>query len=101
MSGYAGALIGWLNDSWIARSVLPFAWGAIWCVRYWVLSRHLEYADRMKGHPLRSNMTPIQAFFFIEYATAATTTLAESSAREGSPINRQKNLMISVIVRSR
>jgi len=32
MNVIAGLLIGWVNDPWAARILVPFGWGIVWCL---------------------------------------------------------------------
>ena len=32
MNVLAGLIIGWLNNDWLARLAIPFAWAGLWCL---------------------------------------------------------------------
>ena len=74
----AGILIGIVNDTWVARSIIPFGWGVIWCVNLWIrqdnLKSSLEHAKKRNSTP-KWGMSHTQAFYFIEFSTAVFTSL--------------------------
>jgi len=77
----AGILIGWVNDAWAARLLAPFVWALVWCGRAWTLSLDDKYvaacaADHLE--PPRFGLTDRNAFYVIEYLTAATNSLVFS-----------------------
>jgi len=75
----AGVLIGLVNDAWLARVLAPFGWGAVFCIYTSITRRDQLDASvaqgEMRGRKARGRMSHAQAFYFIEYATATTTSL--------------------------
>lgn len=75
----AGILIGIANDNWFARIIAPFIWGAVFCVYVSIVrrvQRDAFIADaEMHNRELRGGMSPLLAFYFIEYMTASSTAL--------------------------
>ena len=78
----AGVMIGLVNDTWLARILIPFGWGAVFCI-YSAFGRG-DKRDAFvtqalhRGQTAMAGMTHGQAFYFIEYATATTTSLVFS-----------------------
>lgn len=68
MNVIAGILIGWFNETWIARILACLIWGICWCV-YYSLSGKLK--NRMVS------LTILQTYA-VEYLTATTTSLGLS-----------------------
>ncbi len=75
----AGVLIGFVNDTWPARILIPFGWGVIFCIYTSITRRDKIDAfvaqGEMRGQKAKGGMSHAQAFYFIEYATATTTSL--------------------------
>jgi len=74
----AGILIGIANKDWLARIIVPFIWGFIYCIYYLVYDKgklvaHNEEMIKRDIKP-RWGMTHTQSFYFIEYFTASTTS---------------------------
>lgn len=79
MNVVAGILIGWFNDPWLARLLLPFAWGVTWCGYKWVVSGHLDFEEKMKARPGPARGGSHKAAYYkIEYLTASTTSFVFS-----------------------
>lgn len=78
MSVVAGIILGVVNENWLARIIAPFGWGMIWCVYQWILKDKLQAYVRNAGErgvKPKWGMSYTQAFYFIEYLTAAFTSL--------------------------
>ncbi len=73
----AGILIGVFNDSWWVRILISFAWGIIFCIYVSIAqSRRRDAFVAQKGEQkAKGGMSPLQAFYFIEYATSVSTAL--------------------------
>lgn len=75
----AGILIGIANDTWLARLVIPFVWGIVFCFYAsfsWRDRREAFVAhQRSLGRKVKWGMSPIQAFYFVEYMTGSFTSL--------------------------
>jgi len=75
----AGVLIGIANDTWGARLIVPFVWGIVFCVYTSLFGRDKRdiFIAQKKNlnHKLKWGMSPIQAFYFVEYMTATSTSL--------------------------
>lgn len=78
----AGIFIGLLTNHWGARLLLPCLWGIVWCLscslsktayRDEFIRRAAENRSSIKWH-----MTPLQAFYFVEYLTATAICLVIS-----------------------
>ena len=72
-----GILIGVFNDSWVARLAIPFLWGLVFCLYVTIAQsgrRHAFIAAK-QGQKAKWGMSPFQAFYFIEYMTAVSTSL--------------------------
>ena len=81
MNVIAGILIGWFNDLWLARLLLPFAWGVLWCGYKWTVSGHAEFEEKMKGRPAPPRAGSHKAAYYrIEYFTASITAFVLSIA---------------------
>jgi len=65
MNVIAGILIGWFNETWIARILACFLWGICWCI-YYTLSGKVK--DRIVSLTLWQ-------LYLVEYLTATTTSL--------------------------
>jgi len=78
----AGILIGIANDEWLMRIVIPFIWGFIFCFTASITwhDRKSDYIEQAKmlNRPLKFGMSPLLAFYFIEYFTASSTALVFS-----------------------
>ena len=74
MNAIAGVLIGYFNESWPARIIVPFIWGIAWCATKWILNLHKDVVVN-KEHSRKWGMSWTQAYYFIEYSTAAATSL--------------------------
>lgn len=79
----AGILIGVFNDTWLARLVVPFVWGIVFCIYISILGRKRRDAfiakAEMNGRKAKWGMSHLQAFYFVEYMTAILTSLAFSA----------------------
>lgn len=75
----AGILIGITNDSWFARIIVPFVWGIVFCIYVSVFRRDRRDAyitnAILREVKAKWGMSHIQAFYFIEYMTAVSTSL--------------------------
>ena len=78
----AGILIGIANDTWFARLIIPFVWGLAFCIYISILGTGRRDAFIAKaevhGRKLKWGMSPVQAFYCMEYITASFTSLAFS-----------------------
>ena len=78
----AGILISIGNKSWLARFLVPFIWGIVYCFYLFKLKREqiYNYVELSKTHnrPAKWGMSHLQAFYFIEYMTALSTSLVFS-----------------------
>ena len=52
MNVIAGILIGWFNDIWLARLLVPFGWGVVWCTYKFIMAAHVSYGEEMKNKDL-------------------------------------------------
>ena len=75
----AGIVIGIANDTWLARLVVPFIWGVVFCIYTSIVRRHKRdtFISNAKMHDRKTKwgMSHMQAFYFIEYMTATFTSL--------------------------
>jgi len=73
----AGILIGLVNDTWLSRVIVPFGWGVIFCIYISIMQRdRLDAFVASRGNQkAKWGMPPVQAYYFIEYGTATTTSL--------------------------
>jgi len=75
----AGIMIGIANSSWIARLVIPFGWAIVFCVSVSIFERKRRDAYVVNHGGLENKakwgMSQIQAFYFVEYMTASSTSL--------------------------
>jgi len=73
----AGVLIGTISNFWLPRILIPFAWGLMFLVYVLVVERkRRDIFIREKGDKkAKCGMSSAQAFYFVEYLTATTTTL--------------------------
>jgi hypothetical protein len=78
MNVLAGLMIGWLNDEWLARLTIPFAWAALWCLQKWLVQAHRRFEAERHGQVARLGMSHRLAFYVIEFNTAAVTSLVFS-----------------------
>jgi len=82
LSLIAGILIGIANETWIQRLIIPFIWGIVYCIYTSILRRDRlnEYVKNVeaRGGELKWRMSPVQAFYFVEYVTAVLTSLTFS-----------------------
>lgn len=82
MNVIAGILIGVANDTWMARLAAPFIWGIVYCIYVSMLRRERLAAFVAKDAGAErgrfKSWSPAQVFYFIEYSTAATTSLVFS-----------------------
>lgn len=76
----AGVLIGWFNDTWALRLVVPFAWGLVYLAYLSIVGQ--EKRDRFITNALSRGEKPTrwftshaQAYWFIEYNTAVLTSM--------------------------
>lgn len=65
MNVIAGILIGWFNETWVARIIACFGWGIAWCLYYSISGK------------AKNRMVSITTFqsYVVEYLTATTTSL--------------------------
>jgi len=80
MNVIAGLLIGWFNDFWIARILVPFIWGGTWCLYQSIKGADRDYVNGMemaKRDPPTGSSHRV-AFYKIEYLTATSTCLVFS-----------------------
>jgi len=77
MNLIAGILIGFFNESWLLRIVIPFIWGVVFCVYVSIVgkNRRNAYIEKHADSERRFGMSVIQSFYFVEYMTAITTSL--------------------------
>ena len=75
----AGALIGAINDGWLPRFLIPFGWAFVYL--FYVSLKdpdrrtaHLQHAEKTDCSP-RFGLSPMMAFYVIEYGTASVTSL--------------------------
>jgi hypothetical protein len=73
----AGILIGAFNQTWLSRLLIPFFWGIIFCLSKIIFDKEdmQQYISYRKDEKAKWNMSPKQAYFFIEYMTSLTTAL--------------------------
>lgn len=76
----AGALIGWLNDSWALRFLVPFIWGVVYLAYLSIAGqekkeRYLATAQGRTEKPARWFRSHGQAYWFVEYTTAVFTSM--------------------------
>jgi hypothetical protein len=75
----AGILIGIANDTWLARLIIPFAWGIVFCIYTSIARRDKRDAFVTKsenlGREAKWGMSHVHAFYFVEYMTASFTSL--------------------------
>ena len=75
----AGILIGIANDTWLARIIIPFAWGIVFCIYTSIARRDKRDTFLTKSQSLdrktKWGMSHVQAFYFVEYMTASFTSL--------------------------
>jgi len=75
----AGILIGVANDTWLARLIVPFGWGIVFCIYTLIVRREKRDAFVAKAETLdrkaKLGMSHAQAFYFVEYMTASFTSL--------------------------
>ena len=77
----AGILIGLASDVWLARIIAPFAWGIVFCIYTWIAREEEKNAfvaarqASISGQKAKWGMSHGQAFYFVEYMTAAFTSL--------------------------
>lgn len=78
MNVIAGLLIGWFNDSWSARILIPFAWGIAWCVYKYIKGddRNIEAGMVMACTEPPPGSTHRMAFYNL---TATSTSLIFSA----------------------
>jgi hypothetical protein len=78
----AGLLIGLASDTWLPRVLIPFGWGVIFCIYTAIARRDKRDAfvsqAGIRGQKAKAGMSHTQAFYFVEYATAALTSLVFS-----------------------
>jgi hypothetical protein len=76
------SIIGIANDSWFARLLIPFVWGIVFCFFASFLKRDRRDTfiahQRSLDRKAKWGMSPIQAFYFVEYMTASFTSLVFS-----------------------
>ncbi len=75
----AGISIGFANDTWLYRILIPFVWGVVFCIYISIVQRDkldvfITQAE-MKGYKAKGGMSHLLSFYFIEYTTATTTSL--------------------------
>lgn len=83
MNAIAGILIGLANDSWTARLLAPFGWGILWCLQHWLRGSHRSFILNRHSAGRGWGLNEVSAFYSIEYATAAVTSLIFSAAAGG------------------
>jgi hypothetical protein len=75
----AGILIGVANDTWLARLIVPFAWGIVFCIYTSIARRDKRDAFIKQGERIdrkaKWGMSHVQAFYFVEFMTASFTSL--------------------------
>jgi hypothetical protein len=75
----AGIIIGIVTDTWFARLVIPFVWGIVFCVyaSFFTSGRKDRFVAHQKSlnRKAKWGMSPIEAFYFVEYMTACFTSL--------------------------
>lgn len=73
----AGIIIGVLAYSWLGRLGIPFVWGISWCFLVSIVGREERdfFIKHKKGQKAKWDMSPVWAFYYIEYMTASTTAL--------------------------
>ena len=77
----AGCLIGWLNETWLARAIIPLVWGVAYvlcCPRGILRVTENEYENRMRelhGPPSRRWEYQYR-YYNIKYSMASLTSLA-------------------------
>ena len=78
----AGILIGIANETWLARLIVPFLWGIVFCIYTSIARRDKRDAFITKAASLdrkaKWGMSQVQAFYFVEYMTASFTSLCFS-----------------------
>jgi len=78
----AGILIGIANDMWLARLTVPFIWGIVFCIYTSIFRRDKRDVfianAEMRDRKAKWGMSHTQAFYFVEYMTAAFTSLVFS-----------------------
>ena len=82
MNVIAGLMIGFVNEVWFTRLLAPFLWGVVFCVYTWIIRQDrfntfLTNAEK-RGRESKWGMSHKAAFYFIEYLTALTTSMAFS-----------------------
>jgi hypothetical protein len=79
MNVIAGILIGIVNDTWFARVLACFIWGAVFLVYTSILRQDAKVAfishTKERGKPLKWGLPPTLWFYVIEYFTATFTSL--------------------------
>ena len=82
MNVIAGILIGIANDTWLARLIIPFVWGIVFCVYTSIARKNKRDAfiakAEMRNRKANWGLSPMQAFYVIEYNTASFTSLSFS-----------------------
>ena len=82
MNVIAGILIGIANDTWLARIIVPFGWGIVFCIYASIARRKKKEVfienPENSGRDAMFGMSHGQAFYFVEYMTATFTSLAFS-----------------------
>jgi len=73
----AGIFIGLVNDTWFQRILIPFGWGIIFCIYNFIVGRDKRFVaeSEMRDRKARFGMSHILSFYFIEYATATSSSL--------------------------
>jgi len=73
----AGILIGVFSDSWRVRVIISLVWGIIFCLYVTIAERRRQgaFLAEKKGQKAKWGMSPLQAFYFIEYTTSVSTAL--------------------------
>jgi hypothetical protein len=75
----AGILIGIANDTWLARLIIPLAWGLVFCVYTSIARRDKRDAfitqSQGRDRQAKWGMSHMQTFYFVEYLTATSTSL--------------------------
>ena len=75
----AGILIGAINDAWLLRLLIPFGWGFVYLLYISITdadrrTAHVQNAEKPDHRP-RFGLSPLMAFYTIEYGTALVTSL--------------------------
>jgi hypothetical protein len=81
ISAVVGVLIGLLAQLWVARLIVPVAWGAAFCGFRWILARGREspiLPDVEKSGKPRLILPPWLRFYLLQFLRAVSTSFAFS-----------------------